>query len=240
MIDEEHWKPGDQLPAEANMARILEVSLGTIQKTLGLLAERGVIIREHGRGTFVTGGEAPQQDLWYFRFLGDDGVSLLPIYSRVLDVDVVTEDGPWATFLGDTQSFVRIRRLMSVDHEFDVYSEVYFSAERFGAVAGYSIKNLHGAIVYRVLDEKFNAPTLRVAQKIMCAPLPSKICLELAIESGATGLIWEIFSYAAHNAPLIYQRAFVPPNNRALYVSDMVLSRNHAMASSLATPMSAG
>ena len=55
MIETGEWKPGDRLPSEAEMAKSLPTSLGTIQKALGRLAEHGAIVREHYRGTFVNG-----------------------------------------------------------------------------------------------------------------------------------------------------------------------------------------
>jgi GntR family transcriptional regulator len=47
------YPPGAQLPAEARMARNLGVSRATLRDALRQLQERGLIIRRHGRGTFV-------------------------------------------------------------------------------------------------------------------------------------------------------------------------------------------
>jgi len=230
MIDDGHWMPGHQIPAEAEMVKILDVSLGTIQKALSVLVDSGQITREHGRGTFVTGSKVPEQDVLYFRFLGDDRTTLLPIFSRVVELGIITDTGPWSAFLSDAKSFVRIRRFMSVNHEFDVYSEVYFSAEQFGAVAGYPIRSLDGALIYQLLADRFNAPTHRVAQHMGCAPFPDAVATALGLERGAIGITWELLSYAVRNVPLSYQHAYVPPNGRMLLASDMTVSRYQAMS----------
>ena len=47
------YPPGAQLPAEAQMASNLGVSRATWRDALRQLEERGLIIRRHGRGTFV-------------------------------------------------------------------------------------------------------------------------------------------------------------------------------------------
>jgi GntR family transcriptional regulator len=47
------YSPGAQLPAEAQMARNLGVSRATLRDALRQLQDRGLIIRRHGRGTFV-------------------------------------------------------------------------------------------------------------------------------------------------------------------------------------------
>jgi GntR family transcriptional regulator len=47
------YSPGAQLPAEAQMASNLGVSRATLRDALRQLQDRGLIIRRHGRGTFV-------------------------------------------------------------------------------------------------------------------------------------------------------------------------------------------
>jgi GntR family transcriptional regulator len=47
------YPPGAQLPAEAQMATNLGVSRPTLRDALRQLQDRGLIIRRHGRGTFV-------------------------------------------------------------------------------------------------------------------------------------------------------------------------------------------
>ncbi|HTA01003.1 MAG TPA: GntR family transcriptional regulator [Streptosporangiaceae bacterium] len=47
------YAPGAQLPAEAQMASNLGVSRATLRDALRQLQDRGLIIRRHGRGTFV-------------------------------------------------------------------------------------------------------------------------------------------------------------------------------------------
>lgn len=47
------YAPGAQLPAEAQMASNLGVSRATLRDGLRQLQDRGLIIRRHGRGTFV-------------------------------------------------------------------------------------------------------------------------------------------------------------------------------------------
>jgi DNA-binding GntR family transcriptional regulator len=48
-------RQGDRLPSEERLAAGFRVSVGTVQKALSRLAHSGLISREHGRGTFVSG-----------------------------------------------------------------------------------------------------------------------------------------------------------------------------------------
>ncbi len=77
------WAPGDMLPPETELARRYGVALGTIRQSLSLLAEDGVVQRQHGKGTFVTKGLDGASMMRFFRFSDVDGQSVVP-ESRIL------------------------------------------------------------------------------------------------------------------------------------------------------------
>ncbi len=54
------YSPGSQLPAEAQMASNLGVSRATLRDALRQLQDRGLIVRRHGRGTFVAKRPIPK------------------------------------------------------------------------------------------------------------------------------------------------------------------------------------
>jgi len=56
LIESGVLKPGDKLPTEAELIRVLKVSPITIRQALGGLVQSGMIYRERGRGTFVRPG----------------------------------------------------------------------------------------------------------------------------------------------------------------------------------------
>jgi len=47
-------KPGEQLPSEEALTKMLGVSRSTVREALGYLETQGLIFRKHGSGTFVT------------------------------------------------------------------------------------------------------------------------------------------------------------------------------------------
>ena len=125
------WKPGDQLPSESELAEKMHVSLGTVQRALKVLTDQGLVLRHHGRGTFVGTGRAPDENLRHFRFLREGSRELLPVVSRVLSIEKIREQGPWAEFLGREDSYVRLLRILSVGGEFELFSEMYLLGEKF-------------------------------------------------------------------------------------------------------------
>lgn len=214
------WKPGDQLPSEADLAKSMEVSLGTVQKALQLLVEDRVVVRQHGRGTFVGTSRTPEEALRHFRFLSEGGDRLLPVFSTVLGIAETTEPGPWSHFLKDEPSFVTLRRRLSVGGEFDVYSEFYLPGSRVRPLLDIPPDELDGVLLRDFLAERFNLPTLRMEQRMQCGLIPPRVCNLINLPRGSFGLIWHLLGYSYRDAPAIFQRAYVPPTDRALQIVD--------------------
>jgi GntR family transcriptional regulator len=47
------FRPGDQLPSEAQLCQRYGISPMTVRRVVNILADRGVVVAEQGRGTFV-------------------------------------------------------------------------------------------------------------------------------------------------------------------------------------------
>ena len=77
-ITQGEWVPGTALPAEAALAKEHGVALGTLRQALALLVAQGLLVRQHGRGTFVRDGLGGASMLRFFRFSQGDGASGTP------------------------------------------------------------------------------------------------------------------------------------------------------------------
>ncbi len=60
-ITDGHWKVGDLLPGELDLAKRYEVSVGTMRKALEMLAEDELIRRKRGRGTIVIASQPKER-----------------------------------------------------------------------------------------------------------------------------------------------------------------------------------
>ena len=67
-----------------------------------------------------------------------------------------------------------------------------------------------------LIAEQYNAPTLQVAQTIVCNILPPRITTVLELPMGSYGIIWTISGLTYRAAPLSWHRVFMPPNDRPL------------------------
>lgn len=212
------WAQGDKLPPEREIAESVGLSLGTVQKVLGRLAADGIVVRRHGHGTFVGAGSQSDQ-LIHFRFTGDDGVALLPVYAEAIDRTEVKSKGPWSSFLTDATAFIRVRRRINVANEFECLSEFYIDANRFREILSMPFHQLHRVVIRTILAERFNSPTLSVDQRIHAARIPDDVAdLMQLSRKRRVGMILEVFSYTYNQSRVSFQRIHIPPDVRPLEI----------------------
>ncbi len=211
-------REGDRLPSEEQLAASLKASVGTIQKALQQLAHRGLIVREHGRGTFVSGGKLGPADVRYLRFRNDRGEDL-PLYLHVVSVKSVRQQGAWAAFLGTPGPFIRIERMISVGGEFDLFSEFFLPESEFAALRKLDAKALERISLRDLLKQQFSVPTLRADQFVRFEGLPARVCDRLGLDHGSTGFVMEMRGYTLRDRPLYYQKVSAGPFGAALAIT---------------------
>ncbi|MAH85138.1 MAG: hypothetical protein CBB68_12900 [Rhodospirillaceae bacterium TMED8] len=215
-IEAGEFRAGERLPGESELAAYLPASLGTIQKALAHLAKLGAVVRRHGAGTFVARPPNQLHDLWHFRFLDDDGVGLLPVFTSVSQVNLIPPGGAWTDFLGEEREHVRIDREINVNHEFKIANRIVLSASRFGELLSVKPRSLDNANIRAVLRERFNAPTYRVIEQIGAETMPDEICQELGMKLESVGMVVHILGFGFCDTPLSYQLVYTPPDSRRL------------------------
>ena len=234
LIESGEMRPGDRLPPEGALASALPASLGTVQKALGHLKSLGVVVRDHGRGTFVADGprpasgeRIPESDLLHFRFVDEASEAPLPVYARVVSVKKLSgakagASTPWARFLGQDPAYIRIGRRINVNDEFQAFSQFYLQWSRFQGLLDLPRGELDGISLRVALSRTYNMPTLHLDQRLQCAPLPNAACRALGLDAGSPGMIWEIFAKTYRRQPASYQRVYLPPGHRPVEVSGSV------------------
>src|SRR5687767_5475201 len=66
------WKPGEAIPSEAALAATHGVAIGTIRKAVDSLVAERALVRQQGKGTFVTAHDAGRL-LFHFFHIVDRG-----------------------------------------------------------------------------------------------------------------------------------------------------------------------
>ena len=220
---------GDQIPPEQQLTQYLGMSLGTVQKALNRLAIDGWVVREHGRGTFVSYPDRVTEDVWFYRYLDHfhfrdpDTGEPLPVYSSLIRRRIVESSDPVRTRLGDdARGFVEIVRRIEVGGELGCRSLMYLGMTRFSGLLSLPSHAFDNVNLKQIFSEEFGAPTLDLFQTVSMASIPPEDADFLKVEPGSWVLVLEIFARTHREQPLSFQRVLIPPSRYSLDVSPPV------------------
>lgn len=120
------YRPGDQLPSEAQLCRRYGISPMTVRRSINLLSDQGVVNTAQGRGTFVKPLElgTANFDLGELRDLFVNGASTVV---KLLDARIVSADERTARKLELTRGdpTIYIRRLFTRENKPIFYHRAY-------------------------------------------------------------------------------------------------------------------
>lgn len=205
-----HLKPGDQLPPEQEVCKAVGLSLGTVQRALGSLASDRTLIREQGRGTFISKPELPLDELWQFRFVRRYGEAPLPVSVELLDRKVVRERQPWLDVLGhDDKGYCELERLVVVDEGFRCLSRFYMRMSRFPGIMKIPQAKFVGNMK-RFLAEQFDAVTSTVEQFATPCVLDRNTCALLEVETASAGMLINSIGRTLSQEAITFQSLWVP------------------------------
>ena len=213
------FKPGDRIPAESALCAQLPVSLGTLQKALGKLAETGLVVRNRRTGTFVADRRSQASEAWVYRFRDVRTGELQMPFVRVLGVAEDRTRGPWRDLLG-ADRYIRVDRLLWIKDDPPAFTRVYFAYEHGRVLLDSPIEELHGSSAHRVMVDYFNLPTLRIEHRISCRKLSREACERLQVAEGTMGTVWEVSDFSFDDRAILFQRLEMPPGHRPLEIGE--------------------
>lgn len=211
------WRPGDRLPAEEELTQMTPYSLGTVQRALRDLADQGLVVRQHGLGSFVAEKPRELQNPWHCRFVADDGFSVLPIYSKAIQRVVVETTGPWTRYLGtENREVMRLDRVISVNNEFKVFSRFYADRLLLKRLWEMPMDRLHGANFKQMIAEQCQLPITDITHLVSIARFDDDACEHIDQSPETSGLFMQAVARAGRDVCVYYQEFCIAPNPRAL------------------------
>lgn len=215
-IESGSLRSGDRLPSEERLASDFGVSVGTVQKALAQLATGGIVSREQGRGTFVSGSRIGPADVNYLRFRDASGTALAP-FVQLRAVRREKRRGPWTTFLGSDVDCIRITRTISIAGRFDLHGEFWLRDPDFARLEGVDARSLETNLRV-LLGQRLALPTLGVDQSIRFERLPARIAARIGHDPQVPGFVMEIQGRTLRDRPLFFQRICAPPFSESLMI----------------------
>lgn len=212
-----HLAPGDKLPSEQELSSRLPASLGTLQKALKALSDDGIVVREHGRGTFIRDQEIKYEDIRVFRFL-DQGRPL-PLTLQGLGIREVELDDELAGFFGSQRCAV-VQRLVQVQGEPWTFNEFFLPLAQASELLDKPPGEFDGLSLHEYLFQAHRILTTRFAHRLGVGPFSASARAALQLDDSVQhGMMWRVRGYSREGQPTTYQRFEVQPGHRDIELS---------------------
>lgn len=219
-IDDGYWPPGERVPNESAIAASTPYSLGTVQKAMRELVERGVVIRLRGTGTFVAQRCGQMNSPLHLRFEDETGAPLA-VYPRIVKRTMCCDQGNLSDFLNaESGQLMRIDRLFKVGSVFSVFSSIYLNSSRFPVFVTREEKKLEVCNFKDVIRREYNVNVHRINQALRLQTLPDNIRNVLHLDKHTQACKLELKATGMGGRGIYYQEAFIPPNPCKLRLSD--------------------
>lgn len=203
-----HFRTDERLPTEADLARSMNVAVGTLRKALDVLEKQRVIERIQGSGTYVRNTKSGKGIYEFFRLELHEGPAIPTALILSLDKLERPKDVPLFNEIHKKSFCWRIRRLRFLNQKPVALEEIWFDASLTG-----QLETSHlGDSMYLFYQKNFNIWITRVEDHIFMQQVPDWSVSGFGIPiKKAAGYI-ERLSFTANNTLAEFSKTWFDPN----------------------------
>jgi len=199
------YKNGAKLPTEPQLIHRYDVSRITARQAVDALVREGLVVRQQGKGTFVS-GPVVHHDLLELRGLYDELVAHgLNPKTRLLDFGEGVPPAPVAARLGTGR-----HKLLRWERLYQLSGKPFAVARVHLHTGGTDIRReqVEAHPTYSILEKLLRQRISRAEVSIHYLPAPEDIARVLRLRSGAPLMVLERVSYGRHGMPLEHSLYF--------------------------------
>jgi GntR family transcriptional regulator len=214
------WEPGAALPAEPQLARRFNVSIGTLRKAVDELVAEQVLVRQQGRGTFVATHGPSRLMFQFFRIVRGDGERQLP-EPELLAFERGRAEAHEAAALriapGDR--VLRVRNLLRLGDAPIVLDDIVLAQALFPDLSERTFRDRESTI-YSLYQKQYGINVVRASERLRAVPAERTVARILALATGAPLLEIHRVAMTYHDAPVELRRSHVNTAHHA-YSSEL-------------------
>jgi GntR family transcriptional regulator len=173
------WRPGQVIPNEFDIAKEFNVAQGTARRALACLADRGLVVRYQGRGTFVAEYTAQNTPHRFFNFVDERGrkVQLDVGPSRAYHGEATADEARMLEIEVGTQ-VVRIKRVRRRDDTPFLIDAIVLPAALF---PGITTRNALPNTLYDLYQHEFGVTIAQAEEHLTVAVAAPEIAAQLSL-----------------------------------------------------------
>ena len=200
------FKKDEQIPSEFRLSEMYNISRSTVRKAISLLVEEKLLVKIHGKGTFVTNSNIDQKNKVFMSFTSNAellGKKLITKTQNIYYKEASKEEIEFFN-LTEQEDILVIERLRIVDG-IPIGIETVFFTKKYNYLCN---ENLNGSL-YKVLMEKYNVIPFTGSKTI-------EICYATKEEAN-------ILDVPRGSALMLIKDKVNDSNNKPLHISKQVL-----------------
>jgi GntR family transcriptional regulator len=193
---------GERLPPERRLAKSLNISVGTLRKSLKDLEIKGALFRKQGSGNYIKFNTKFNSIYSFFRVELTDGGGLPS--AKNLDINLVKKPKN-SPFFGESDKCLRIRRLRLLDNIPCVLEEIHLDAIK---TDGLEFDNISHSI-YLFYKDVLNLRITSAKDSATLLPVPVWSPKEFKVMSHQETVCIERLAYDQVGAPVEFSRSWI-------------------------------
>jgi len=206
-IENGTWKPGQQIPSEAELCEVFDVSRTVVRQALNELVHEGLLYRRRGKGTFVVEPKIRESLVQHLTGFYEDMVALgLKPSTKVLEQKVIPAPPKIAAGLGlkEDDLVIMVDRLRFVDGEPIVLVITYVP---YRLCPGLIDEDLSTQSLYAILEKKHGLELAYGHRTLEAVAATKEEAKLLEIEEGDPIILLRSISYLKDGRPIEYFKA---------------------------------
>jgi len=206
-IEKGTWKPGQQIPSEAELCAASDVSRTVVRQALNELVQEGVLYRRKGKGTFVAEPKIRESLVQHLTGFYEDTVAAgLQPSTKVLEQKVIPAPPKIAEALGlkEGDPVIMIDRLRFVDGEPIVLVVSYLP---YRVCPEFVNEDVSTQSLYAILERKYGLELVFGRRTLEAVAATKEEAELLEIDEGDPIVLLRSISYLKDGGPIEYFKA---------------------------------
>jgi GntR family transcriptional regulator len=198
------WRPGSQIPPEAELEKRFGVSRGTMRAAIMQLVRAGLLDRQPGRGTFVLSPQFTNSFSQFFSFERKDREAPIAYDTGCVRKGIVPADASVAEAL-QLRKGARVghaRRVRSHAGEPFLVEDSYFPLAIWNEIGG---ADFTVSLLYEEIRERFDVHMLTAEEYLTAEPASAEFAKIFSIRAGTPVIRIERKAYTFNREPAEYR-----------------------------------
>jgi GntR family transcriptional regulator len=179
------WKPGEAIPSEAALAAAHGVAIGTIRKAVDSLVAERALVRQQGKGTFVTAHDGGRLLFHFFHIVGRSGKRSYPeVRTLSFRRDRADSSAAYALGIAPRDPVIRIRNVLSLEGHARIVDEITLPAALFPGLSE-KIFLARDNTIYHLYQSRYGINVLRTDERLRAVLASAEDARLLNVAAGA-------------------------------------------------------